>query len=134
MAFDKVLYKARVKALYTEVNANTDPDKPNDEVIDFVAQKLADALEEYFDGNITTTVGNDITDNPEDIAGTLGTTNTIFQLRYNFVNNSCKVYLNGQRLIKGATKTFTEIPPNKFQLNFFPEATDQLCVDYKRSA
>lgn len=47
MPFDRLLYKQKIIDLYTGINQNEDPDVPNGDVIENVAEELSQALQNY---------------------------------------------------------------------------------------
>jgi hypothetical protein len=73
----------------------------------------------------------DVTDYDYDIVGTRNSINTVFLLRYPFVQDTTRVYINGIRQTLGAGYDYDEIAPNRIQFQTPPDANDLLTVDYK---
>lgn len=59
-----------------------------------------------------------------------GVTDTFATARV-FDAGTLRVYLNGQRLRKGATEDFVELSTSSFQMLRVPRATDVLLVQYE---
>lgn len=73
----------------------------------------------------------DITDYDYDIVGSKNGMNTMFVLRFSYVENSTRVYLNGVRLTLGSGYDYDEILPDVIELSVAPSPGDLLTVDYK---
>lgn len=76
-------------------------------------------------------VSADITDYDYDILGNRDSSNKVFSLRYAFLSNSTKVFLNGIRLTPGVEYDYIEVQPNKIEFSTAPFDKDFITVDYK---
>ena len=57
--------------------------------------------------------------------------NKVFSLRYAFLSNSTKVFLNGIRLTPGVQYDYIEVQPDKIEFSTAPFNNDLITVDYK---
>lgn len=73
----------------------------------------------------------DVTDYDYDIVGARNGINSAFILRYTFVPDTTRVYINGIRQTLGSGYDYDEIAPNRIQFHTPPDANDLLTVDYK---
>lgn len=79
-------------------------------------------------------VGNvfsDITDYNYDVVGLRNGVNKVYKLRFNYVDNSTKVFLNGVRLTLGSQYDYDEISNDEIELAFPLLSDDLIVVDYK---
>jgi hypothetical protein len=76
-------------------------------------------------------VSADVTDYDYDILGNRDSSNKVFSLRYAFLSNSTKVFLNGIRLTPGVEYDYIEVQPNKIEFSTAPFDKDFITVDYK---
>jgi hypothetical protein len=72
-------------------------------------------------------VSADITDYDYD----RNSSNKVFSLRYAFLSNSTKVFLNGIRLTPGVQYDYIEVQPDKIEFSTAPFNNDLITVDYK---
>lgn len=75
----------------------------------------------------------DITDYNYDVVGLRNGVNKVFKLRYDYVENSTKVFLNGVRLTLGTGYDYDEVSPDEIELAFPLLNDDLIVVDYKVS-
>ena len=72
-----------------------------------------------------------VTDYDYVILGNRDSSNKVFSLRYAFLSNSTKVFLNGIRLTPGVEYDYIEVQPNKIEFSTAPFDNDFITVDYK---
>jgi|688.fasta_scaffold459617_2 hypothetical protein len=73
----------------------------------------------------------DITDYNYDIIGARDGANKLFKLRFSYIENTTKVFLNGVRLTLGLNYDYDETLPDAIFFNVAPVSADLITVDYK---
>ena len=73
----------------------------------------------------------DITDYNYDVVGLRNGVNKVYKLRFNYVDNSTRVFLNGVRLTLGSQYDYDEVSPDEIELAFPLLNDDLIVVDYK---